>query len=491
MRRLIVALQATLVLVACRGTEPAVPMSVAVTPSPAVIGALGDTLRLTARLLDQQQKPIGNAHFTWATDNAAVVTVDTTGRLQAVANGTATVTATTGTLFGSATVTVRQTPTSVLGSGSGQVGLVGFQVNVPPSVLVRDKLLNAIAGVAVNFAVTGGGGSLTGASASTDATGVARVGSWTLGGGAGTNTLTATVTGSGIPGNPVTFTVTGATAAFQVEVRFLTSMSAPRQAVFANAAARWQQLIFGDLPDIQVSGVPAAQCGPNSPAMNETVDDVVIFASIDAIDGPGKILGMAGPCFIRTTGKLPLVGAMIFDDADIPALESAGIFDEVILHEMSHVLGFGTIWPDLGLLSGEGTADSHFTGGQALGAFDRVGGQSFTLGSKVPVENCVGIPQCGSGSQDSHWRESVFGTELLTGFLNGGVTNPLSVVTTASLGDMGYFVNHAASDPYLLSLAALRAPGAAAPVRLEHDILRLPIYEVDPAGRVVRVIPSR
>jgi hypothetical protein len=58
--------------------------------------------------------------------------------------------------------------------------------------------------------VTGGGGSATGLVQQTDALGQAAVGSWTLGNGA-PNTLRATVTGSGITNNPVTFTAQSAT----------------------------------------------------------------------------------------------------------------------------------------------------------------------------------------------------------------------------------------------------------------------------------------
>src|SRR5207302_10832308 len=99
---------------------------------------------------------------------------------------------------------------------------------------------------------------------------------------------------------------------------------------------------------------PAGQCGANSPAINETVDDVLIFVTLDSIDGPGKILGQAGPCFIRTQGRLPIVGIMHFDTADVANLENSGQFKSVILHEMGHVLGFGTIWDagDLNLVAG-------------------------------------------------------------------------------------------------------------------------------------------
>src|SRR5207253_6201203 len=60
-----------------------------------------------------------------------------------------------------------------------------------------------------DLAVVLGNGTITGANQTTNTSGIATVGSWTLGSTAGTNTLTATATGSGITGNPVTFTADG------------------------------------------------------------------------------------------------------------------------------------------------------------------------------------------------------------------------------------------------------------------------------------------
>ncbi|HMG12127.1 MAG TPA: Ig-like domain-containing protein [Gemmatimonadaceae bacterium] len=64
-----------------------------------------------------------------------------------------------------------------------------------PSVVVRDENGAPLAGAPVTFAVTSGGGSVTGASATTNASGIATVGSWTIGSASTVNTLTAT-TGS-------------------------------------------------------------------------------------------------------------------------------------------------------------------------------------------------------------------------------------------------------------------------------------------------------
>jgi Bacterial Ig-like domain (group 1) len=68
----------------------------------------------------------------------------------------------------------------------------GAQVPELPSVLVGDAYGQPVAGAPVTFAVTAGGGTVSGATATTDASGIATVGGWTLGTGAGANTLTAT-----------------------------------------------------------------------------------------------------------------------------------------------------------------------------------------------------------------------------------------------------------------------------------------------------------
>jgi YVTN family beta-propeller protein len=70
---------------------------------------------------------------------------------------------------------------------------------------VKDANGNGVAGVTVTFTVTGGGGTVTAATQVSSATGVATVGSWTLGKTAGTNTITASSTG--LPS--VSFTATG------------------------------------------------------------------------------------------------------------------------------------------------------------------------------------------------------------------------------------------------------------------------------------------
>jgi hypothetical protein len=95
----------------------------------------------------------------------------------------------------------------VINSGDNQVAAAGSAVLIAPSIKVIDGSGAGVQGVKIVFVVTSGGGSVTGATATTDQHGVATVGSWTLGTTpGGTNTLT--VIGSGLIGLPLTFTAT-------------------------------------------------------------------------------------------------------------------------------------------------------------------------------------------------------------------------------------------------------------------------------------------
>ncbi len=91
-------------------------------------------------------------------------------------------------------------------------------------------------------------------------------------------------------------------------------MNARQKAAFRAAADRWTGVIVGDLPSVQVEG--------------EVIDDVLILAQGAAIDGPGKILGQAGPTHIRPASAgaaafLPAKGIMSFDTADLANMDAA------------------------------------------------------------------------------------------------------------------------------------------------------------------------
>jgi hypothetical protein len=385
--------------------------------------------------------------------------------------------------------------------GDNQTGLVGFALNVRPAVRVTDAGNGPVPSVSVTFAVASGGGSVTTATLNTNANGVAQMGSWVLGASAGANTVTATATGAGIAGNPVTFTATGAAAAFNVTIQNVgPAFSASVQTAFNAAVAKWEQIIYRDIADIPNFSTSVGDCGTNSPAIGPlTVDDVLIFARIDSIDGPNGILGQAGPCFIRTTGRLTLLGQMTFDSADVAGLVAQGSLNNVILHEMGHVLGFGSLWTQaqfscLQNASAAGNVqDTYFSCAKAVAMFDSIGGATYTGGNRVPVENCgpASPAGCGAGTVNSHWREPTFVDELMTGYLNGGVPNPLSRLTVASLEDLGYGVNYAGGDNYVRTFTLLAGASRQGLLALGDDLYRGPIYVVDRSGRTVGVIQPR
>ncbi len=206
---------------------------------------------------------------------------------------------------------------------------------------------------------------------------------------------------------------------YDITIAFNGSWTAELQGAFNDAVARLESVIWGDVADVYVpiNGV------------NTLVDDLYIEANLYTIDGTGGILGQAGPRYVRTDDYIPVSGEMTFDVADAQWLDDNGLWDDVVLHEMAHVLGFGTLWSYQGLLSGAGTANPTYTGQAAMEAFGEMTG-----GGAAPIA----VEQDGGGGTAlSHWDEQTFGNELMTGYINYG-DNAFSAMTAASFADLGY-----------------------------------------------------
>lgn len=329
-----------------------------------------------------------------------------------------------------------------------------------------------------------------------------------------------TLTPSGAGSTTVTLTAAdpaGATAelSFPVIVREANSRSfdidfillddvTPSQAkAFEDAVDFWSAILADtELPDIPLGQDVTPGCWDITTEQRiGTVDDIMMVASLREIDGEGGTLARAGPCGVREASRLPFMGALEFDVADLVRLEEEGNekdMEEVIVHEIGHVLGFGTVWTHHGLLRNPSIhdtgADTHFVGPLAIAAFDEKGGANYRGGEKVPVEN-----SSGPGAADSHWRESVFGNELLTPYQMAGERDLLSLISVQSMADLGYAVKVGLAEIYRLpgstggDRAGRRPSDKAEPGRripYGEDILRGPITVVDRYGRVVRVIPN-
>src|SRR5207253_582284 len=224
---------------ATAGGPSAAQSTVAAAPATITAGAGSSTITVTVR--DANGNPVSGATVTLtvtpATGSTLTQPVGTTnasgqinGSLSSTAAETKTVTALVDgrvTVTETAAVTVNSAAAATIAphGGSGQTAPAGTTVPTPPSVIVTDAFANPVSGVSVTFAAGSGSGSVTGAAQTSDASGIATVGSWTLGPTAGQNTLTAM--SGGLWGSPVTFSATGtAGAAATMAANSATSQSA-------------------------------------------------------------------------------------------------------------------------------------------------------------------------------------------------------------------------------------------------------------------------
>lgn len=215
---------------------------------------------------------------------------------------------------------------------------------------------------------------------------------------------------------------------FDLKLNFVGGLKKSMREVFDVAKDRWKQIILGD--------------GNGNPLKLE------IDAEGANLDGVNGKLGEAGPTEFGNPGGLPSKGIMRFDTADLNAMDQNGSLVNVIIHEMGHVLGNGLLWERKGLISRHPISGTVFTGRNAMEEYGRLRSGP---PAPIPVED-----QGGPGTADLHWRDRVFGTELLTGFVSGG-RNPLSRMSIASFEDLGYAVNRSAAEPYSIPMGNMLA----------------------------------
>ncbi|MDP1860433.1 MAG: leishmanolysin-related zinc metalloendopeptidase [Gemmatimonadaceae bacterium] len=369
----------------------------------------------------------------------------------------------------------------VVTGGNSQTGLAGAQLGTPLSASVQDQFGNGIPNQQVTFLATAGGGSVSPAQVTTNASGVATGAVWRLGNRGGPQAVSAT---AGTFSTSFSATIQ---TSYVLDLRYFgPAMSTEAQTAFVNAANRIKAAIVGQISTVSLQGADLAGCGISglTGVLAENTQGLIIYASVAPIDGVGKILAQAGPCFVRQSSILPAVGVMQFDEADIQNYINSGRFESVVLHEMNHVVGFGTIWVDKAVLlnavytntenpTPTGSTDPRFGGAAGLAQCLAAGGSATHCTSGVAVE------QCGTaGTADGHWRETftttctgtnnspvggtpAFDNEMMTGYVEGSANMPWSAMSIASFQDIGYSVNLLAADSYnvpnLLTMARLRA----------------------------------
>ena len=251
---------------------------------------------------------------------------------------------------------------------------------------------------------------------------------------------------------------------FNIELVYLENFSDSQKRKIDAAVQRWASIFTEDLPDYEFTSDWRSSCGNQSFEIRkgERIDDLRIY--VGSLESGDWANGRGWPSLLRDN-HLPVVGCMEF--------RIFNPFSDIYftaLHEAGHVLGFGTTWTNNGLLQESSrdfpNGDPHFNGPLAIAAFDEAGGPVY-WGAKVPVSGFL-LP---SGEYDnSHWRGSVFGDELMT--ITGGEV--LSAITLQSLADLGYSVDLSRADAYTLSALGAAKPVAAQDQRPLCDVLGLP-----------------
>ena len=203
---------------------------------------------------------------------------------------------------------------------------------------------------------------------------------------------------------------------FDIAFDFVGTWTAPLKSAFLSAASVIESVVVGDLPDVAVPAYGGLLAG--------TVDDLLIRVELPSIDGAGGLLSESGPLLLRSDSLLPATASMRFDIADAVALQADGSWGSVVLHEMLHALGFGTLWAEKGLATPTGVGG--YTGAAGMAEYAAMGGAG-----PVPVETGGG-----PGTAGEHWSEAAFGDELMTGW--AGDHTHLGPLTIASLADLGY-----------------------------------------------------
>lgn len=264
-------------------------------------------------------------------------------------------------------------------------------------------------------------------------------------------------------------TISSASAASLIQLVFEEPVDPAQQMVFEDAAAFWNSTITGyDLIHNSLGQIEA--------------HSLTISISLPEIDGVSGILGSAGPNTATYYDNNPYgaptvalyyttTGSMQFDLADVDAMMADNSFYGVVLHEMAHVLGIGTLWTYNTNLNGTvyplyTTGSGQYTGTQGLAAWQGEFGQAGA--GFVPVELAGG-----PGTANGHWDEVDYQTgltgitsnitgldlayELMTGWTDG--TMFLSTVTLGALDDLGYVVDY--SKAGLISYSPVPEPASA------------------------------
>ena len=285
--------------------------------------------------------------------------------------------------------------TAVPGS-DGQSATAGAAVAISPSVRVLDSGGNGVPNVSVTFTVTSGGGSATGTTVSTNASGIATVGKWVLGPAVGANTLQAAAS---VTGSPVTFTVHG------------------------TVGAATQILAVSDTDQSGIAGGQAPI--PPSVVVEDANNNPVPGVSVTfAVDSGGGTVG-GSPAVTNSSGIATVGSWTLGSGANELTATAAGVSGSVAFTASAALIVTGA----------DTVADLHIANGTSLGAAE----------AALPATVGISLSDGTSATANVTWNEGsppydgdTAGSYPFVGTLSppDGVSNP-NAVTAAVTVDVG------------------------------------------------------
>ncbi len=218
------------------------------------------------------------------------------------------------------------------------------------------------------------------------------------------------------------------TSKFNIQLYFAENVPDNYKVIFQNAAEKWESIITEDIPDFG------------------SVDDIAINIKTPYIDGKENVLGKAEFDVKRPVTNLPSWSHINLDSADIDLMIKNNIAESVIFHEMAHALGFGSLWKIDNLANGH-----NYTGTHALAEYRTISG--IVDAGWIPLESDLDAK-----SNDVHWAENIFDSELMTPVSESSPPMPISRMTIAAFEDLGYVVDYSKADSYEIDPASIISP---------------------------------
>jgi hypothetical protein len=243
---------------------------------------------------------------------------------------------------------------------------------------------------------------------------------------------------------------------------FTPNQLAITQAAIVDAEERWEREITGYQPGITQTVLPITLTGTST--------------GFGDANGLGRYF--AGGFWLYRSGAIRINRDLVEQFSDFGD-NNVNVIDDLVAHEIGHVLGIGTLWDDNGLYSPQ---SGQYTGEFGLAAYQRYFDATATF---VPVER-AGNP----GSVDAHWDQLLrsageagmaddpfdlspltgiedeqgrdLALELMTAALDPDFGDPfLSQFTIQSLRDLGFTVRAVPEPSAILLLTAASGIGVS------------------------------